>query len=270
MAQLTWTGERTIPEQCTTVEEMVMYFRHLAAYAWARDQLTPDATVLDIGCGTGYGTRLLSDKGVRAIGLDVDAETIAYARSKYGSGRCEFYAYDGHSLPFGDAEFSACVSFQVIEHVVDDNRFVAEAKRVLKPNGSFVVTTPNGRMRLEKGQRPWNRFHIREYSATELANLLGRHFSQVTMQGIRASPVLYAWERQRIDWAQKTIKRDPFNLRRFLPERLKPRIVRLLKSVDLARPATATDAIKVDLNDFQPSQENPDEWLDLLGVCRPA
>ena len=265
---VSWTGERTIPEQCTTVEEVAMYHRHLAAYHTAAEAINPTSEVIDVGCGTGYGTRLLANHGAPAIGVDIDGGTIEHATFRYGTPRCTFQVYDGRSLPFSDARFGSAVSFQVIEHVPDDDRFVAEARRVLRDGGVFLVTTPNRVLRLRAGERPWNRFHVREYGADQLAALFSRHFSSVDVMGITATPDIVAWEMERIAWAQRTVDRDPLGLRRLIPERVKPAVVRLLKSRRLSERAGSETARSFGADRYSTTKDPSAVWLDLLAICR--
>ena len=245
-----------------------MYHRHLAAYRAATATIQPDAEVIDIGCGTGYGTRVLADHGASVTGLDIDAGTIEHAKSRYGAARCTFQLYDGRSLPFTDGRFGAAVSFQVIEHVPNDDRFVAEARRVLCEGGVFLVTTPNRVLRLRDGERPWNRFHVREYAVDQLATLFARHFASVDVLGITATADIVAWEMERIAWAQRTVDRDPLGLRRLIPERVKPLVVRLLKARQLSE-AASPETMRAFGADRYSTTTDPDAvWLDLLVVCR--
>ena len=158
------TGERILPDECRSEAEYILYLRHLFAYRTAASRLRASDTVLDIGCGAGYGTRLLADHAARAVGVDVIPEAVAGAAAAFGTPQCTFLDYAGGRLPFEDGTFDAATSFQTIEHVLDDERFVAEAARVLKPGATLILTTPNRATRLREGQKPWNRFHEREYS----------------------------------------------------------------------------------------------------------
>jgi len=71
----------------------------------------------DLGCGEGYGTRLLSEVCERIVGFDVSRDVVRHAEAQYGRSECEFQWYDGVRLPVEDGQFDAVVSFHVIEHV---------------------------------------------------------------------------------------------------------------------------------------------------------
>ncbi|HWF86466.1 MAG TPA: class I SAM-dependent methyltransferase [Vicinamibacterales bacterium] len=257
------TGERILPDACRSEAEYILYLRHLFAYRTATAAFKSSDAVLDIGCGAGYGTRMLADRARRAVGVDVVPDAVAQASAAFASANCVFQLYDGDRLPFEDRGFDAATSFQTIEHVSDDNRFVAEAARVLKPGAPFVLTTPNRAMRLREGQRPWNRFHVREYTSTELESLLARHFGSVEMRGVRASAAVEQVERARVRFAQRVASLDPLGLLRIVPAALLARLGRLRRRT----PSTSSTWPHV-VEDFHATPEDRDTGFDLLAICR--
>lgn len=254
------TGERMVPELYHSEADYILYLRHLFAYETAAARLRQSDAVLDIGCGAGYGTSILSRHSQHAIGIDVSADTIRSATEAYGSEACSFSTYDGACLPFADGRFDAATSFQTIEHVSGDEQFVAEAARVLKPGACFVLTTPNRTTRLRENQPPWNRFHVREYSARQLESLLASHFMTVDMLGVRASARIEAVENARVKSAQRLVSLDPLGLRR-LAAPIAAGLARL-------RPAAATGSWAHQVADFYATPEDRDTGCDLLAICR--
>lgn len=254
------TGERMVPEMYRSEADYILYLRHLFAYATAAALLRASDAVLDIGCGAGYGTHLLSTQARHTIGVDLSAEAVAAADGAYGSAKCAFAAFDGARLPFPDAHFDAATSLQTIEHVEDDARFVAEAARVLKPGALFVLTTPNRMTRLREGQRPWNRFHVREYSSRQLEDLLGSRFSAVEMRGVRASERIEEIERSRVAGAQRLGALDPFGIRHVLAP--------VAGWLSRRRPAPPAAAWPHAVSDFFATPADRDSGCDLLAVCR--
>lgn len=151
--------------------------RYLFALPWCRD-----CEVLDVGCGVGYGSALLSSEARRVVGGDVDRESIAYARERYGAENVEFRVLDAAALPFGDASFDVVCSFEVIEHLRDRGAYLREVARVLRPDGTYLVSTP----RVEQtNHAPANPYHYVEYSPADFAALLAAQFDDVELYGQR-------------------------------------------------------------------------------------
>lgn len=239
-ARLSKSGERLLPEQVGSRDEYLQYLRHVFAYRWAARELAGSGRVLDLGCGEGYGTRLLAEAVDRIVGLDVDKEVIAHAGRERASANCRFRRYDGRLLPLETGSFDAAVSFQVIEHVADGRAFASEAARVLRPGGRLLLSTPNRLTRLGPGARPWNRFHVREYGPADLAALLGRFFGEVRVCGITACPEVYGIEMARVRASRILARLDALGLRHLLPPSAASRLARLGRRIlgagDRARP----------------------------------
>lgn len=203
------------PAQCPRVEprrarddaEVCLTLRHEFAYAFACDALRGARSVLEVGCGEGYGASVLARAFARVHCVDIGREVLDRARAATTATNVEFLHYDGVRLPFSDRSIDAIVSFQVIEHVTDPAAFVRELARVLKPGGSAVLTTPSRTYRLDPGQTPWNRFHLREYTAAEFGDVLRTAFPTVTVHGIRGSQRAQALEHARVRPAREGKKR---------------------------------------------------------------
>ena len=259
------TGERTIPEKWReTKEGYLLLLRLQFAYEYALTKIPDNSYVLEVGCGDGYGTRMLSEKTKKIIGIDVDKQAIEEAKNKYGTDKCVFQVYDGQELPYSNDTFDAIASFQVIEHVNDDKGFVSEINRVLKKGGIFMVTTPNKTYRLKKGQKPFNPFHVREYYPEELEELLRTAFKNVEMCGIRGTEVVQKIEVSRV---QNPGLNRIINLRKIVPEPLKPFAIKLIKIIKKTNPKR--DFLeKFKTSDYYVIKDNLSESLDLLGICR--
>jgi len=163
------TGERTVPG---VPEENYWFRRHQIAYRFALPYVR-GKRVLEVGCGEGYGTDLLSTTAIDVVGLDYDALTIAHAAARYRQAR--FVRGNLAALPLPNESIDAVATLQVIEHVWNHNEFVRECCRVLRPGGLLLVTTPN-RLTFSPGQEtPVNPFHTKEFTAAELAGLLAKN-----------------------------------------------------------------------------------------------
>lgn len=246
------TRERLIPSEARSLEDRIMVFRHVFAYDLA-DRLLPAAgNVLDLGSGEGYGSTRLDTADRKIVGVDVAADAALHAQKSYPA--ATFTLYDGCTLPFADDSFDAVVAFQMIEHVERDADLVSEIGRVLRPDGLLVLTTPNRVTRIAEGAKPWNRFHLREYSARELETLLRRAFPIVEVQGVRAVDWIERAEHRRVKRYQRTGWKYPLQI----AGRLAARAV--------SRFRTST-AVPVSLDDFRLSAE-ADAAMDLFAVAR--
>jgi SAM-dependent methyltransferase len=181
-------------EEPASLAEHCLALIHRKAYE-AAATLAAGRAVLDLGCNHGYGTELIGRRAASVVGLDVSPRALAEARRRHPG--LDFRLYEGGKLPFADGRFDLVTSFQVIEHVVEVGDYLEEIGRVLKPDGLALFTTPNAAIRLDPGMRPWNRFHVREYTAVELAEALSPAFSQVAVYGLFGSPELQAVELER-------------------------------------------------------------------------
>ena len=152
---------------------------HLKRYDFARP-LCAGLVVLDAACGVGYGTAFLAEAAASVVGVDVDEESVTYARSRYGSANCSFEVMNVERLGFADGSFGAACSFETIEHVTDPERALAELHRVLWPGGTLVVSTPHVG---ETTRSPANPFHRIEYARADFEALLRTSFDSVAVYG---------------------------------------------------------------------------------------
>lgn len=98
---------------------------------------------LDFGCADGgYAQGLLDAGAAEVVGVDVEAPRVAIANARELPG-ATFLAFDGERLPFPDASFDGAFVNEVLEHVTDERRSLAEIVRVLKPGGVVAVMSPN-------------------------------------------------------------------------------------------------------------------------------
>jgi ubiquinone/menaquinone biosynthesis C-methylase UbiE len=195
-----------------TEEQYCLGLIHRKAYERART-MAKGQDVLDIGCNNGYGTKIISKNCASIIGVDVSDQAVAEAQRTYATGDLQFRVISGLSLPFEDQTFDLITSFQVIEHVADVEEYLSEIKRVLKTGGKVVFTTPNAEVRLDPGTKPWNPFHVREYSPEELKKLLSTVFTDVAVEGLFAEPAFYEIEYNRVQAARHLARRSKVSIR---------------------------------------------------------
>ncbi|MFL6240992.1 MAG: class I SAM-dependent methyltransferase [Actinomycetes bacterium] len=187
---LVLTGERTLP---AIPDENYWFRRHEAAYRAVVPFVT-GAVALDAGCGEGYGAELMARTAGDVLALDYDALTAAHVHEAYPT--VDVVRGDLQHLPLGDGSIDVVVCMQVIEHLWDQPGFVAECARVLRPAGTFIVSTPN-RLTFSPSGQVLNPFHTRELAADELAELLAQRFVVTRLYGLRHGRRLARFERRR-------------------------------------------------------------------------
>jgi len=172
-----FTGERVIPGEVDTD----LWNEHVARYLFAA-RLARHKRVLDIACGTGYGTHELAATAASAVGIDRAPEAIQYAQSRYGRLHLTYLQAAAGELPFSDSSFDLVTAFEVIEHLTDWQPLLSEARRLLRPGGQFVVSTPN-KLYYEKSreQAGPNPFHEHEFTFEEFRGALDQFFPAVTL-----------------------------------------------------------------------------------------
>lgn len=224
------TGERMIIEEySSSIEDYVIYLMHVASYRWVANFIH-GKRVLDFGCGSGYGAAEMAEHAAFVDGVDVSEEAVAHASAAFTKPNLRYSSFDADNLlPFDDGSFDVVTSFQVIEHVENFDLYVAEARRVLVPGGLFIVITPDRVYRLFPWQKPWNRWHIDEFTSRGLKTLLNRHFDDVDMMSMSGDAALCKPELDRcrkLKWST-----SPFTLPIY-PRRLRVGLLNLLHGLN--------------------------------------
>lgn len=161
------------------------YFIHLARYMFCARQLKKTDIVLEIGCGTGYGARLLSDFASEVYALDQD-KTLGKSWEHFEKNNLQFIK----KIP--KIKFDIIVSYEVVEHISEDkvDYFLHTIKQHLKPTGCLFISTPRA---LPMKERSKNRQleHKKEYSPNEFRHLLEKYFSRVFLFAQNDSVISY-------------------------------------------------------------------------------
>jgi SAM-dependent methyltransferase len=165
-----FTGERVIPGEV----EVDLLNEHVARYAFAA-RFARGKRVLDAGCGAGYGAARLAAGARRVVGLDIATEAVDAARQQYALPRLEFLRADCRDLPFSSASFDLVVALEVIEHLAQWERLLAETRRVLAPGGELILSTPNRLYYSESRESP-NPFHVHEFDYREFCAAIESYF----------------------------------------------------------------------------------------------
>ena len=139
---------------------------HEQRYEFFADRCT-GLDVLDAACGIGYGSDIIARSGARSVtGIDVAPEAVEYARKHYAGPSVEFINASAEGLGQLGKTFDLVLSFETLEHLKDPRRFLREVRRVLRPGGWFICSTPNKHF-LGNGHRCVNPYHVSEMSLEE-------------------------------------------------------------------------------------------------------
>jgi len=225
------SGERVFPEDVHTMEEHIVYLKHVFIYEFLASQIKSSDKVLEVGFGQGYGVSYMSNYSNEVHGVEVNNDLVMYAKNKHRISNCFFNYYDGTTLPFKENSFDVIVSSHVIEHIEKDKEHIEEIYRVLKNNGTLFLITPNRKTRVKPNKKPWFRFHVREYTENDLISLTKLYFQDVNIKGIDAKEDVRKLELNRIKKAQFIDSLDPFNLRKFIPNSITPVLIKFIKKV---------------------------------------
>ena len=175
---LAFTGERM-----TTAMSGQIEYEHLHRYLFARE-LCRGQDVLDVASGEGYGAALLAQCARSVIGVELDQSSVEHASASYQNERLEFRVGDARQIPLPDACVDRVVSFETIEHFFDHAEFLDEVRRVLRPGGMFIASSPDRDVYSPLNGHV-NPFHVHELSRREFQELLRSRFSYTDLYAQR-------------------------------------------------------------------------------------
>jgi len=187
----------------------VIFQRHLIAYKEAANIVS--GTVLEIGSGEGYGMIELAPKSEHYIAID-KYETLISDELKVSN---NITFIQSEIPPLKEIENNSVdfvVSFQVIEHIKNDELFLQEIHRVLKPGGKAILTTPNIMMSLTRS--PW---HIREYTPEQMVEILKSSFDNYELKGVFGNDKVMDYHKKNKEAVRKITRFDILNMQYWLP-----------------------------------------------------
>ncbi|MFV8325987.1 class I SAM-dependent methyltransferase [Flavobacterium sp. ZS1P14] len=169
-----WTGERleTFVQSRDTID-------HLHRYAIVLNYIK-NKIVLDIASGEGYGSNIMSHVASFVYGVDIDNTIIKEAKLKYKKENLEFITGSASQIPLEDRSVDVVVSFETIEHHDKHDEMMAEIKRVLKPKGLLIISTPD-KLYYSDERNFNNEFHIKELYKQEFTDLISKNFSEIQL-----------------------------------------------------------------------------------------
>lgn len=241
------------------ISDNPIHQRLLKAYYLAVDYIKGD--LLELGCGEGRGVALLAPIAASFTAIDKISEVVDQLTRKFPD-----YTFKRESFPPLDGtesnSFDTIVSFQVIEHIKDDRKFLKEIWRVLKPGGKAIITTPNKKKSLTRN--PW---HIREYTADELKALADPIFDEVELSGITGNDKVWEYYELNKKSVEKITRFDIFDLQNRLPALLLKIPYEILNRLNRNILKSENDALVTDiLQDDYLLSEDADQSLDLFCI----
>jgi len=159
----------------------VVGLEHIHRYVLASGY-THGMEVLDIACGEGYGCKILASSSKKVYGVDLSGESVIHARSLYNDPRIDFLVGDCRKIPLNEDTVDVVVSFETLEHHFHHDEMMSEIRRVLRPGGLLIISTPDRDYFEEINAAP-NPFHLKELSKSEFRHLLADYFSEVAILG---------------------------------------------------------------------------------------
>ncbi len=149
-------------------------------YKKALTYLQPSDVVLDIACGSGYGSHMISKQCHTVIGGDYNQTIVDKCIENYQAENLTYELANVTSLPYAASTFDVVVSMETIEHV-DEDAYLSEIARVLKPKGRFILSTPQNEWGFTLV--PW---HVKEYGLDEIKECLSKKFKILKIHGINS------------------------------------------------------------------------------------
>jgi len=173
-----WTGERCVP----WADDVQMIYEHLARYHLAA-RIVAGRRVVDLGSGEGYGAAILAETAAEVVGVEIDAASVEHSRRTHRRPNLGFVqgsVLDARS--YGDPPFDVVVCFEVLEHLVEQERLLDTIGEVLAGDGVLFISTPDRDVYSAPGTVP-NPFHVRELSRAEFSDVLSSRFAHLAVWG---------------------------------------------------------------------------------------
>lgn len=259
--KLIFKGERSdgsVDYLLPTFHQHVKTYKFCLAYIYNK-------VVMDIGCGTGYGSLLLGKKAKRVIAFDRDVNSINRAKEQYSNRKITFFTSDIYNPPNLTDKAEVIIALQVIEHLRSPGLMIENALKQLQKEGIFIISTPN------KSTQGYNKnpYHIKEFTYQELSDLLKKYFTEVMIYGLHGDRLVKTYEKERKKSIMEIFKYDKFGMRNFLP--LKLRVIlfefftRKIRKRLIRNKGSLVSAIS--MKNFYISLKTK-ESIDLIAVCR--
>lgn len=220
--------------------------------------------ILELGCGEGRGAKILHDISQHYTGVDKITEVVQKLKVQFPDNSYNFICDNIPPLTnFNSESFDTVVAFQVIEHIKDDELFLKEIARVLKPGGLALITTPNIKKTLSRN--PW---HIREYTADQLQKIASRFFPSVEMLGVGGNYKVWKYYEENKISVHRIMRWDFLDLQHKLPSSVLKVPYEILNRLNRNKLNKAQNKLVSDITylDYH-LEDDADKNLDLFMIC---
>ena len=148
---------------------------HVSRYDWVKG-FVKNKKVLDIACGTGFGSYILASNGgaVEVLGCDVDERSVKYASYKNKHPHLSFSVQNAEIIRL-EKKFDIVVSFETIEHLNKPEAFLRNVNEMLNDDGVFFVSTPISAM--DQNEKPDNIYHVTEWGFKRFQAIISQYLS---------------------------------------------------------------------------------------------
>jgi len=254
--------------------EAAMFYKHYKPYTFIYRQVE-GKKILEIGCGAGYGINLLATKADKIKTVDIDIDSLNYAKNNSNATNIEYIHKNVlNGLDFEDNSFDIIISFQVIEHFnkKEVSKYLIEMKRVLKPYGVIYITTPNRDIRLYPLQKPKNKYHPVEYSYSSLKKMLENHYKNVSIKALHSNKeienIFNTRKNQKVYqvFLIKPIKRALIKIAIAL--NIKPIKDIISRRSEYKRPKHSLNLEVINENIFWFEKKNMKAAIDFMAICK--
>ncbi len=226
---------------------------------------TQGKDVADVGCANGYGSVEMAKTAKTVLGLDYSEATVSGNLETYRDIKnLSFRACRVPPLILEDNSVDLVTAFQFIEHIHLRLKFMQEVKRVLKPGGVFICTTPNAKMSIAR-----NPFHVHEYTFAEMKEEAGKVFDSFELKGLNGNEKVNKYYEDNQTWAKRILRFDPLGLHKLIPSALLVKPYNYLTSkMRRNLKATNTDTMNISTSDFVLQNDELDQCWDIYLIAK--
>lgn len=234
------------------------------AYEFAEKYIS-GKSVADVGCANGYGTVHLAKFAKEITGFDYSVETIEQNKKTYADKpNMGFVQCKVPPIALPSESVDVVTAFQFIEHIHDQLGFIKDVKRVLKPGGVFICTTPNAVMSIAR-----NPFHVHEYTFKEMREHMNTVFGgSYELKGLNGNEAVNKYYEDNSRWAKKILRLDPLGIHKIIPSSWLVGIYNFLTSkMRKSLKETNTDTLSITTQDFLLQEDNLEVCWDIFAVA---